>query len=115
VPRATMDKITFGADLPGYEAGPKEGPAVVVLQEWWGEWLNEIETVSPRPQPVHYDGQQQRILVRVSYVLQYDSCSPVATKQSNMFNCVHDEQSWHCCGLYCLSRWQAATTVPIVP
>jgi hypothetical protein len=39
VPRATMDKITFGSDLPGYEAGPKEGPAVVVLQEWWGKWL----------------------------------------------------------------------------
>jgi dienelactone hydrolase len=32
-----MEKITFGADLPGYEAGPKAGPAVIVLQEWWGK------------------------------------------------------------------------------
>lgn len=32
-----MEHITFGANLPGYEAGPKSGPAVIVLQEWWGE------------------------------------------------------------------------------
>lgn len=32
-----MEKVTFGADLPGYEAGPKAGPAIIVLQEWWGE------------------------------------------------------------------------------
>lgn len=32
-----MEKITFGTDLPGYEAGPKAGPAVIVLQEWWGK------------------------------------------------------------------------------
>eukprot|EP00877_Chromochloris_zofingiensis_P002020 jgi/Chrzof1/11819/Cz06g11050.t1 len=31
-----MEKITFGDNLPGYEAGDKSAPAVVVLQEWWG-------------------------------------------------------------------------------
>jgi hypothetical protein len=32
-----MDKVSFGAaGLPGFEAGPKTAPAVVVLQEWWG-------------------------------------------------------------------------------
>ena len=31
-----MEKITFGDGLPGYEAGPKDAPGVVVLQEWWG-------------------------------------------------------------------------------
>lgn len=35
-----MESITFGAGLPGYESGPKSGPAVIVLQEWWG--VNEI-------------------------------------------------------------------------
>jgi hypothetical protein len=31
-----MDKVEFGpSKLPGYEAGPKGAPAVVVLQEWW--------------------------------------------------------------------------------
>lgn len=37
---AAMDKITFGEGLPGYEAGPKDAPGLVVLQEWWG--VNEI-------------------------------------------------------------------------
>lgn len=32
-----MEKVTFGAGLPGYEVGPKTSPAVIVLQEWWGE------------------------------------------------------------------------------
>jgi dienelactone hydrolase len=33
-----MESVTFGAaNLPGYEAGPKSGPAIIVLQEWWGE------------------------------------------------------------------------------
>lgn len=31
-----MEKVTFGDGLPGYEAGPKAAPGVVVLQEWWG-------------------------------------------------------------------------------
>lgn len=31
-----MEKITFGNNLPGYEFGPKTGPAVLVIQEWWG-------------------------------------------------------------------------------
>lgn len=36
-----MESVTFGAaNLPGYEAGPKSGPAIIVLQEWWG--VNDI-------------------------------------------------------------------------
>lgn len=27
-----MEKVTFGDDMPGYVFGPKEGPAVVVIQ-----------------------------------------------------------------------------------
>ena len=27
-----MEKIVFGSGLPGYEYGPKAGPAVVVIQ-----------------------------------------------------------------------------------
>ncbi|GBF90985.1 carboxymethylenebutenolidase [Raphidocelis subcapitata] len=34
---AAMDKVEFGpSKLPGYEAGPKDAPGVIVLQEWWG-------------------------------------------------------------------------------
>lgn len=35
-----MEKITFDGNLPAYEAGPKAGPAIIVLQEWWG--VNDI-------------------------------------------------------------------------
>jgi carboxymethylenebutenolidase len=33
-----MEKISFGPskDIPGYVAGPKGAPAVLVIQEWWG-------------------------------------------------------------------------------
>eukprot|EP00238_Polyblepharides_amylifera_P013096 CAMPEP_0196572236 /NCGR_PEP_ID=MMETSP1081-20130531/2316_1 /TAXON_ID=36882 /ORGANISM="Pyramimonas amylifera, Strain CCMP720" /LENGTH=219 /DNA_ID=CAMNT_0041889481 /DNA_START=796 /DNA_END=1452 /DNA_ORIENTATION=+ len=31
-----MEKVTFGADLPGYSVGPLGAPAIIVLQEWWG-------------------------------------------------------------------------------
>lgn len=31
---AKMEKVTFGDGLPGYEAGDKAAPAVIVLQEW---------------------------------------------------------------------------------
>eukprot|EP00210_Caulerpa_lentillifera_P005876 g5619.t1 len=31
-----MEKVTFGKDLPGYEIGDKNHPAVIVVQEWWG-------------------------------------------------------------------------------
>lgn len=35
---ANMEKVSFGASgATGYEAGPKDRPAVVVLQEWWGK------------------------------------------------------------------------------
>lgn len=35
---AAMEKVSFGTSgATGYEAGPKGNPAVVVLQEWWGE------------------------------------------------------------------------------
>jgi hypothetical protein len=38
-----MESVSFGSSATGYEAGPKSSPAVVVLQEWWGElhllWL----------------------------------------------------------------------------
>lgn len=30
-----MEKVTFASNLPGYEAGPKAGAAIIVLQEWW--------------------------------------------------------------------------------
>lgn len=33
---ATMEKVDFGSGY-GYEVGSKDLPAVVVLQEWWGE------------------------------------------------------------------------------
>ncbi|KAI8464411.1 MAG: dienelactone hydrolase family-domain-containing protein [Monoraphidium minutum] len=33
---AAMDKVAFGEGLPGYEAGPKAAPGIIVLQEWWG-------------------------------------------------------------------------------
>lgn len=33
---AAMEKVSFGEGLPGYEAGPKGAPGVIVLQEWWG-------------------------------------------------------------------------------
>eukprot|EP00882_Tetradesmus_deserticola_P011083 GHRQ01011718.1.p1 GENE.GHRQ01011718.1~~GHRQ01011718.1.p1 ORF type:complete len:281 (+),score=86.17 GHRQ01011718.1:216-1058(+) len=37
----TMEKVSFGSSgAVGYEAGPKDSPAVVVLQEWWG--VNDI-------------------------------------------------------------------------
>mmetsp|Transcript_9540 Transcript_9540/g.27910 ORF Transcript_9540/g.27910 Transcript_9540/m.27910 type:complete len:243 (-) Transcript_9540:541-1269(-) len=33
-----MEKVGFGPDasIPGYVAGPKGGPALIVIQEWWG-------------------------------------------------------------------------------
>lgn len=33
-----MDKVSFGPgrDIPGYVAGQKGAPAVIVVQEWWG-------------------------------------------------------------------------------
>ncbi|MEW5307055.1 MAG: hypothetical protein WDW36_009473 [Sanguina aurantia] len=32
-----MHSISFGDDkLPGYEVGSQTGPAIIVLQEWWG-------------------------------------------------------------------------------
>lgn len=46
-----MDKITFGAaGLPGYETGPKNGPAIIVLQEWWGEQALVPENFLEQPQ-----------------------------------------------------------------
>eukprot|EP00882_Tetradesmus_deserticola_P021447 GHRQ01023218.1.p2 GENE.GHRQ01023218.1~~GHRQ01023218.1.p2 ORF type:complete len:135 (+),score=34.43 GHRQ01023218.1:410-814(+) len=36
-----MEKVSFGSSgAVGHEAGPKDSPAVVVLQEWWG--VNDI-------------------------------------------------------------------------
>ncbi|KAK9827756.1 hypothetical protein WJX74_000860 [Apatococcus lobatus] len=33
----SLTSVKFGkGDLPGFVAGPKTGPAVIVLQEWWG-------------------------------------------------------------------------------
>uniref|UniRef100_A0A6T8RII8 Dienelactone hydrolase domain-containing protein n=1 Tax=Chlamydomonas leiostraca TaxID=1034604 RepID=A0A6T8RII8_9CHLO len=35
-----LTKITFGDNLPGYEGGDKNAPAIIVIQEWWG--VNEV-------------------------------------------------------------------------
>jgi len=32
---ASLEKTDFHG-IPGYTGGPKERPAVIVLQEWWG-------------------------------------------------------------------------------
>lgn len=43
-----MQKVSFGASgLPGYEVGPKNSPAVIVLQEWWGESRGKVWRRSP--------------------------------------------------------------------
>eukprot|EP00803_Ostreobium_quekettii_P005813 evm.model.scf_128EXC.1 EVM.evm.TU.scf_128EXC.1 scf_128EXC:12966-15565(+) len=31
-----MESCVFGDNVPGFEIGPKDAPAVVVIQEWWG-------------------------------------------------------------------------------
>ncbi|GFR47075.1 hypothetical protein Agub_g8762 [Astrephomene gubernaculifera] len=36
----TMEKVTFGNGLPGYEIGEKTAPGLIVIQEWWG--VNDI-------------------------------------------------------------------------
>lgn len=33
---AQLQKVEFGDKLPGYEAGSKTSPGVIVIQEWWG-------------------------------------------------------------------------------
>jgi carboxymethylenebutenolidase len=38
----SLEKISFGNDLPGYVAGDASKPAVIVLQEWWG-FTSEIK------------------------------------------------------------------------
>jgi len=32
----TLEKVTFGDNLPGFIAGDPKAPAVLVIQEWWG-------------------------------------------------------------------------------
>jgi len=31
-----MDKVAFGPSIPGFVAGPKGAPGVIIIQEWWG-------------------------------------------------------------------------------
>lgn len=31
-----MQPVKFGTDIPGYIAGEKGRPAVILIQEWWG-------------------------------------------------------------------------------
>ncbi|GMH42358.1 hypothetical protein BSKO_10277 [Bryopsis sp. KO-2023] len=35
-----MQAVTYGNNIPGYEIGKKDAPAVIVLQEWWG--INDL-------------------------------------------------------------------------